>query len=84
MSLRSSTEYEIAAPLHASPTRHAGAGYIDTTEGMDTGFRRYDNSLAPSSPWSYLHIYFRRRHEVHEDFGQNKIFELRALRVFVV
>ena len=50
MSLRSSTEYEIAGtpPQVLSLTRHAGEAGIQGREGMDTGFRRYDGTFVPS------------------------------------
>ena len=50
MSLRSSTEYEIARPPHRLFHRTvmpAEAG-IQGREGMDTGFRRYDETFVPN------------------------------------
>ena len=47
MSLCSSTEYEIAAPLHAARFVMPAKAGIQGREGMDTGFRRYDGNLVP-------------------------------------
>jgi hypothetical protein len=72
MSLRTSTEYEIAPPLHAFPICHGGEA----------------GAPAPVGKWIaaspvYLRMKFLKRHEADEGFGKSTL-RVRDLRVFVV